>query len=217
MRNEALDERREVSEEMLSLVKLEDWGDRYPSELSGGMQQRVGLARALAADPDILLMDEPFSALDPLIRRQLQDQFLDISSKLAKTSLFITHDLDEAVRMGDRIAIMKDGELVQIGRPDEIILSPVNDYVEAFVGGVSRVKILTAVNVMNPIKSNVEDIKYMENYQEVGADCSLDELMKVVVRNNQPVVVTNKSGEKIGTITERNLLEAMISSKDEHQ
>lgn len=213
MRNKAIDERREVSEEMLSLVQLEDWGDRYPSELSGGMQQRVGLARALAADPDILLMDEPFSALDPLIRRQLQDQFLDISSKLNKTSLFITHDLDEAIRMGDRIAIMKDGELVQIGRPDEIILDPANDYVKAFVGGVSRLKILSAVNVMKPIESNLEEVTHFDNCQEMDADSSLDELMEVVVRNNQPVVVTNESGEKIGTVTEHDLLKAIVSSK----
>ena len=213
MRNETLDERREVAEEMLSLVQLEDWGDRYPSELSGGMQQRVGLARALAADPDILLMDEPFSALDPLIRRQLQDQFLDISSKLNKTSLFITHDLDEAIRMGDRIAIMKDGEFVQIGRPDEIILSPVNDYVEAFVGGVSRLKILSAINVMKPLQRDIKEVTHLENYQMVDADCSLDELMEIIVRNNESVVVTSRSGEKIGTITERDLLEAMISNK----
>ena len=217
MRDETLDERREVAEEMLSLVQLEDWGDRYPSELSGGMQQRVGLARALAADPDILLMDEPFSALDPLIRRQLQDQFLDISSKLNKTSLFITHDLDEAIRMGDRIAIMKDGEFVQIGRPDEIILSPVNDYVKAFVGSVSRLKILSAVNVMKPVERNIKEVAYLDDYHVVDADCSLDELMEIVVRNNKSVVVTSESGEQIGTITERDLLEAMISNKAHHE
>ena len=107
----------------------------YPEELSGGMQQRVGLARALAADPDILLMDEPFSALDPLIRRQLQDQFLELARVMRKTTVFITHDLDEAIRLGDRIAIMRDGRLVQIGTPEEIVTAPADDYVADFVPG----------------------------------------------------------------------------------
>jgi glycine betaine/proline transport system ATP-binding protein len=213
MRNESLDRRREVAGDMLSLVQLEGWGDRYPSELSGGMQQRVGLARALAADPDILLMDEPFSALDPLIRRQLQDQFLEISSKLNKTSLFITHDLDEAIRMGDRIAIMKDGELVQIGQPSEIILNPVDDYVKAFVGGVSRLKLLSAVTVMKPIESNLQNVTSFDDYPRVDADCSLDKLMEVIISNDQPVAVTNESGKLIGTITARNLLEAIVDTK----
>ena len=124
VRNVAKDLRRKVAEEKLAIVNLDGWEDRFPSELSGGMQQRVGLARALAADPDILLMDEPFSALDPLIRRQLQDQFIELSKVMNKTSLFITHDLDEAIRLGHRIAIMKDGVLVQIGTPEHIITEP---------------------------------------------------------------------------------------------
>jgi ABC-type proline/glycine betaine transport system ATPase subunit len=114
------------------------------------MQQRVGLARALAADPDILIMDEPFSALDPLIRRQLQDQFLSLSKDMGKTTLFITHDLDEAIRMGSRIAIMKDGVIVQIGVPEEIVTKPVDDYVADFVAGISRLKLVYAHTVMEP-------------------------------------------------------------------
>ena len=122
------------------MVELVGYEDLFPSELSGGMQQRVGLARALASNPDVLLMDEPFSALDPLIHRQLQDQFMDLSANLQKTTVFITHDLDEAIRIGDRIAIMKDGRIVQIGTPEEIITKPVDDYVRDFVEGISKLK-----------------------------------------------------------------------------
>mgnify|MGYP002019283671 FL=1 len=146
-------------------------------------------------------------------RRQLQDQFLEISSKLNKTSLFITHDLDEAIRMGDRIAIMKDGELVQIGQPSEIILNPVDDYVKAFVGGVSRLKLLSAVTVMKPIESNLQNVTSFDDYPRVDADCSLDKLMEVIISNDQPVAVTNESGKLIGTITARNLLEAIVDTK----
>ena len=124
--------RLERAYEVLKMVDLAGWEKAYPDELSGGMQQRVGLARALAADPDILLMDEPFSALDPLIRRQLQDYFLDLSKITKKTTVFITHDLDEAIRLGSRIAIMKDGALIQIGTPEEIITEPADDYVADF-------------------------------------------------------------------------------------
>ena len=134
----------------------------YPSELSGGMQQRVGLARALAADPEILLMDEPFSALDPLIRRGLQDEFLALSRDMKKTTLFITHDLDEAIRMGTRIAIMKDGEIVQIGTPEDIVTKPADDYVEKFVAGISKLKLIYAHTVMIPVA------QYERTTQETG-------------------------------------------------
>src|SRR5262249_50240263 len=122
-------ERREKAAKALALVGLSNWGNRYCHELSGGMQQRVGLARAMASDPAILLMDEPFSALDPLIRRQLQTEFLELSRVARKTTIFITHDLEEAIRVGHRIAIMKDGRLMQIGTPVEIVLSPADSYV----------------------------------------------------------------------------------------
>lgn len=133
--------RLEKAAEMLSLVELDGWGNKYAHELSGGMQQRVGLARALAADPDVLLMDEPFSALDPLIRRQLQDEFIRLSEIMHKTTMFITHDLDEAVRVGERIAIMRDGRIVQVGRPEEIMAAPADDYVADFVAGISPMKL----------------------------------------------------------------------------
>ena len=143
--------RWEVSQRCLSLVNLDGYEDRFPSELSGGMQQRVGLARALASDPEILLMDEPFSALDPLIRRRLQEQFMSLSAELNKTTVFITHDLDEAIRIGGRIAIMNDGRIVQIGTPEEIVTNPIDDYVRDFVEGISTLKLVFAHTIMERI------------------------------------------------------------------
>lgn len=141
-------ERRARAFEKLELVGLEKWADRYPNELSGGMQQRVGLARALASDPSILLMDEPFSALDPVIRRDLQNQFLDLSQVMKKTTVFITHDLEEAMKLGTRIAIMRDAKIVQIGTSNEIVMKSADEYVRNFVSGISRQTILKAKNIM---------------------------------------------------------------------
>ena len=138
-----------VSDHTLELVDLVGYEDRLPKELSGGMQQRVGIARALASDPEVLLMDEPFSALDPLIRLQLQDQFKALVAHLKKTTLFITHDLDEAIRIGHRIAIMKDGVIVQIGTPEEIVMNPADDYVREFVQGISKLKLVKAHSILS--------------------------------------------------------------------
>lgn len=140
--------RFERATQALEMVGLKGWEDSYPDSLSGGMQQRVGIARALATDPDILLMDEPFSALDPLIRQDMQDELLDIQQKLQKTILFVTHDLDEALKVGDRIALMKDARIVQMGSPEDILLSPASDYVARFVENVNRSRALTASTVM---------------------------------------------------------------------
>ncbi|REB08593.1 glycine betaine/L-proline ABC transporter ATP-binding protein [Sporosarcina sp. BI001-red] len=144
----AKDERNNQAVESLRLVGLAGYESQYPGQLSGGMQQRVGLARALANDPDILLMDEAFSALDPLIRKDMQDELLQLHEDMGKTIIFITHDLDEALRIGDRIALMKDGEIVQIGTPEEILMNPSNDYVERFVEDVDLSKVLTANHIM---------------------------------------------------------------------
>ncbi len=141
-------EREQHALDALALVGLKGWEDKYPSQLSGGMKQRVGLARALANDADILLMDEAFSALDPLIREEMQDELLSLQQKMNKTIVFITHDLNEALKLGDRIAFVRDGALVQIGTPEEIIKNPADDYVAKFVRGVDRSKILTAGDVM---------------------------------------------------------------------
>ncbi|ADU28610.1 quaternary amine ABC transporter ATP-binding protein [Evansella cellulosilytica] len=142
------EQRTKTALSSLELVGLKGYEDQYPDQLSGGMQQRVGLARALANDPEVLLMDEAFSALDPLIRKDMQDELLDLQVSMKKTIIFITHDLDEALRIGDRIALMKDGSIVQIGTPEEILVNPANDYVEKFVEDVDRSKVLTAQHIM---------------------------------------------------------------------
>lgn len=144
----SVEERYKRTHEALDLVGLLDWEKHYPSELSGGMQQRVGLARALAVNPEILLMDEAFSALDPLIRKQMQEEFLKLLAIVKKTIVFITHDLDEALKLASRIAVMKDGRIVQIGTPEEIVMQPADDYVSEFVSSVSRTKVVSAKNLM---------------------------------------------------------------------
>lgn len=153
----AKEERSKKARTSLEMVGLGNYVDQYPSQLSGGMQQRVGLARALANDPEVLLMDEAFSALDPLIRKEMQDELLDLQDTMKKTIIFITHDLDEALRIGDKIALMKDGSIVQVGSPEEILMNPANDYVEKFVEDVDRSKVLTAYNIMKrPETVNIE-------------------------------------------------------------
>lgn len=150
------DEREMKANKALDLVGLNGFADQYPDQLSGGMQQRVGLARALASDAEILLMDEAFSALDPLNRRDMQDELLDLQEDMQKTIVFISHDLNEALRIGDHIMIMKDGEIVQIGTPEEILSQPADDYVDKFIEGVDRSQVYTAANVM--IRANTVNI-----------------------------------------------------------
>ncbi len=150
--------RRHSAMKWVETVGLAGYESAWPSQLSGGMQQRVGLARALCGDPAILLMDEAFSALDPLIRTEMQDQLLEIQSRLRKTIVFITHDLDEALRLGNRIAILKDGALSQVGRPEEILLAPADDYVAAFVGDVNRARVLTVAKAMGPPRPRLSDV-----------------------------------------------------------
>lgn len=151
-------EAQKIAKKWMSAVDLEGYENVYPDQLSGGQQQRVGLARALSTDADILLMDEAFSALDPLIRGQMQDQLIRLQNELKKTIVFITHDLDEALRLGDRIAILKEGELVQTGEPHEILLHPINEYVASFVRDVNRARALTVKNVMQPPLMRIQDL-----------------------------------------------------------
>jgi len=150
--------RQKRATEVLKLVGLDGWENHYPDELSGGMQQRVGIARALAVDPEILLFDEPFSALDPLIRREMQDELIKLQQMMHKTVIFITHDFLEAVKLGDYIAIMKDGEIVQMGTPERVILHPVNDYVQEFTKDVPRTRVLVAGSIMQPCQVVVSEI-----------------------------------------------------------
>ncbi|MFH1560290.1 MAG: glycine betaine/L-proline ABC transporter ATP-binding protein [Chloroflexota bacterium] len=148
-------ERHERARETLEMVGLKGWEEAYTTELSGGMQQRVGLARALTVDPEILLMDEPFSALDPLIRREMQDELLDLQQRLRKTIVFITHDLTEALKLGDRIAIMRDGKIVQLGTPEDIVENPADEYVAEFVRDISKTRVLGAGSIMQEPEATV--------------------------------------------------------------
>lgn len=195
------EKRKEQAIESLKLVGLEGYEQSFPDELSGGMKQRVGLARALANDPDILLMDEAFSALDPLIRKDMQDELLELQSKMEKTIVFITHDLDEALRIGDRIALMKDGNVVQIGTPEEILTEPANEYVERFVEDVDLSKVLTASNVM--LRAETMGI-------DKGPRVAL-QLMKE--RGISNIYIVNKKQELLGAITAQQAVEAVNTGK----
>ncbi|MFJ9817203.1 glycine betaine/L-proline ABC transporter ATP-binding protein [Streptomyces sp. NPDC101151] len=196
-------ERARRADEALALCGLAGWEDSWPDELSGGMQQRVGLARALATDADLLLMDESFSALDPLIRRDMQDQLLELQKTLKKTIVFITHDLNEAMRLGDRIAVMRDGRIVQTGTAEDILLRPANDYVASFIKDVDRSRVLTAAAVMDT---------------EVGgdeADCgcetaapgtSFAELCAISARLTHPVAVLDADRALVGVVPRQRLV-----------
>ena len=151
------DERYEIAQEMLNKVGLEGWEEARTSELSGGMQQRVGLARALTVDPTILLMDEPFSGLDPLIRRQMREELADLQAELQKTIVFITHDLDEAVTIGDRIAIMRDGRITQLGTPEDIITNPIDDFVKEFTRDISQTRVLSVQSIASDLEQVFEN------------------------------------------------------------
>ncbi|WP_415919516.1 quaternary amine ABC transporter ATP-binding protein [Tateyamaria sp. SN6-1] len=203
--------RAQKADQALETVSLHGYGDRLPSELSGGMQQRVGLARALAADPEILLMDEPFSALDPLIRRNLQDEFLGLSQNLKKTTVFITHDLDEAIRMGDRIGIMKDGEIVQIGTAEDIVTAPADDYVADFVAGISRLKLVSAAKIMTPLDAFMAQnagINLDTGCPEAVPEDDLDTLVGLSTGSDKPVLI--KSDDKVvGIVTKDTLLRGL--------
>ena len=214
IRNINKNERMRRAAKMLKTVELDAWGNKFAHELSGGMQQRVGLARALAADPEVLLMDEPFSALDPLIRRQLQDEFIKLSAVMQKTTMFITHDLDEAVRIGDRIAIMRDGRVVQIGTAEEIVMNPADDYVSDFVAGISRLTIVRAHAVMQPIE------KYKASFgappddaPRVREGASLSELIQLAIDSDAPIVVRDNDID-VGVITRPDILQTVIEGTE---
>ena len=202
-----------ISDHALRLVDLAGFEDRLPSELSGGMQQRVGIARALASDPEILLMDEPFSALDPLIRLQLQDQFRALVADLGKTTLFITHDLDEAIRIGHRIAIMKDGVIVQIGTPEDIVMTPTDDYVREFVKSISRLKLIRAHSVMEPIDRFLAGFDgTLDGAPRADENADLDRLIDLSAESDAPVVIT-ENGVDVGVVNKTRLLRGIQGGK----
>ncbi|KJG17833.1 choline ABC transporter ATP-binding protein [Photobacterium angustum] len=183
MQNIPKKERHQRAREQLEMVGLAEWEDKYPSELSGGMQQRVGLARAFVMDTDILLMDEPFSALDPLIRAQLQDELLALQSKLNKTILFVSHDLDEALKIGNNIAIMESGELIQHGKPEEIVLNPKTDYVRDFVAHTNPLNVLKGRSLMTPLTA-------LEQQGNTYKVCDADELW--IAQNEDTLTIVNE-------------------------
>ena len=202
--------------EILNIVELQGWGNKYAHELSGGMQQRVGLARALAADPEILLMDEPFSALDPLIRRQLQKEFIKLSKQLKKTTVFITHDLDEAVKVGHRIAIMRDGMVIQVGTPEEIVMNPKDDYVADFVKGISRLEVVKAKSIMKSIDQFTQENGAIPNEAvRMDENDDLSSLIEHSVSSNKPIVICNKEGSELGVVTQKDLLVSIVEGQDE--
>ena len=215
IRGVAKNRRMEIAERILAMVELAGWGNKYAHELSGGMQQRVGLARAIAVDSKILLMDEPFSALDPLIRRQLQDEFMQLASMMTKTTVFITHDLDEAVRVGNRIAIMRDGRIVQVGTPQDIVMHPADDYVAEFVAGISRLKVVRAHTVMRPLEAYEREVGALaEDLPSFGADESLSVLIQSAIDRDAPIVIADDSGKRIGVITRSDLLKTVIEGTE---
>ena len=197
-------ERTAKAMEVLELVGLKGWEDRYPRELSGGMQQRVGLARAMAVDPEILIFDEPFSALDPLIRREMQDELLSLQAKLQKTMVFITHDFLEAIKMGDHIAIMKDGEISQIGTPEEIVANPVNKYVSDFTEDVPRYKVLSAGKIMRAPSAKAKG-------DPVKVSAKIEKLIDRVAESDTPVPVADAEGAIVGEIDRTMIIRAMQS------
>ena len=201
VRGAARDERNARAREMIKLVGLEGRESYFPRELSGGQQQRVGIARSLAVGPDIWFLDEPFSALDPLIRREMQDEFLRLQKMLKKTIVFITHDFDEAVRLGDRIGIMKDGKLVQLARPEEMVSQPADDYVREFTKNAPRDRILTVGSIASPGPAGRGDA--------VPASARLCDVASFVLSSEKPVTVVDTAGQPLGTVSREAMIEAL--------
>ena len=199
-------ERRERARQLLATVGLDGWSDHYPQQLSGGMQQRVGLARALAVDPEVLFFDEPFSALDPLIRREMQDEFISLQERLQRTLIFITHDFDEALKLADRIAIMRDGEFVQVGTPAAILTEPADDYVRAFTQDAPIAKVLMACSLMRPLG----DVSPEPTWQRISTVAPLEEALPLLLASGNPLVVCNVDEEPVGLLHGADVAEVVL-------
>lgn len=196
-------ERETRAQAMIDLVGLKGRERRFPSELSGGQQQRVGIARSLAVEPEIWFLDEPFSALDPLIRREMQSELMRLQSVLKKTIVFITHDFDEAIRLADRVAIMKDGEIIQIGTPEQLVINPATDYVAEFTRDVNRAKVLSAQSLMVAVLGNASA------YPKVAAKAKIVSFAAGIVESATPFAVTGSHGEIIGEVTPRAVIDLL--------
>jgi len=207
VRGEKKAERRERAMNMVDLVGLTGYDQSYPDQLSGGMQQRVGLARALAGDPELLLFDEPFSALDPLIRRDMQNEVVRLHHELGKTMVFITHDLSEALKLGDRILIMRDGEIVQIGPPDEVVARPADDYVKEFVSDVPKSHVLTLRWVMRPVDESVTS-----DSPVLQSDVIVREAARVVLAAQGSVRVA-EGDQIVGMVDDEDILRVVVAEE----
>ncbi len=210
MQGKSEEERDKIAMEKIEAVGLNGFENQFPNQLSGGMQQRVGLARALATNSDIMLMDEAFSALDPLIRSDMQKQLIDLQSELKKTIVFITHDLDESLRLGDHIGILNAGKLVQVGTPVDIIMNPADDYVKAFVKDVNRAKVVKAKVIMT--KASETNGIDKSNLVKVNEDQFIEEFLPQIVCTNANCEVVDKSGNVTGYITNKELQSSLTKS-----
>lgn len=197
--------RETKAREVIELVGLSGREDYYPRELSGGQQQRVGIARSLAVEPDVWFLDEPFSALDPLIRREMQDEFIRLQALLHKTIVFITHDFDEAIRLADRIAVMKDGEVIQIATPEQLVLNPATDYVEEFTRHIPRSKIVTIGSIMSSVR--------VTEGERIPASSTVDEVSKVIVESSQALPVVDSEGQIIGSIGRETVINVLVNGE----
>ena len=201
-------QREKRAREVIELVGLEGREFYYPRELSGGQQQRVGIARSLSVEPKIWFLDEPFSALDPLIRREMQDEFLRIQSMLSKTIVFITHDFNEAVRLADQIAIMKDGSIIQIGTPEELVLQPADRYVEEFTNDLARAKVFSAKSIM--VAKNPD----IPSGGQILQTAKIEDLAEEVINSEHPFDVIDSSGKVVGQITREAVLSVLVKTQN---
>ena len=199
------DEIKKKALKVIELVGLKDRENYFPKELSGGQQQRVGIARSLAVDPEVWFLDEPFSALDPLIRKEMQDEFLRLQHLLHKTIIFITHDFDEAIKLADRIAIMKDGLIIQVGTPEQLVINPATNYVKEFTNDILRSKVLTASSIMEEISNKTN------NYIKINEKSVVENFAADLIDNNKNALVVNDENKEVGVITKEKVIDILIN------
>ena len=199
------DEIKKKALKVIELVGLKGRENYFPKELSGGQQQRVGIARSLAVDPEVWFLDEPFSALDPLIRKEMQDEFLRLQNLLHKTIIFITHDFDEAIKLADRIAIMKDGLIIQVGTPEQLVINPATNYVKEFTNDILRSKVLTASSIMEKISNKTN------NYIKINEKSVVESFAADLIDNNKNALVVNDENKEVGIVTKEKVIDILIN------
>ena len=199
------DEIKKKALKVIELVGLKDRENYFPKELSGGQQQRVGIARSLAVDPEVWFLEEPFSALDPLIRKEMQDEFLRLQNLLHKTIIFITHDFDEAIKLADRIAIMKDGLIIQVGTPEQLVINPATNYVKEFTNDILRSKVLTASSIMEKMSNKTN------NYIKINEKSVVENFAADLIDNNKNALVVNDENKEVGVVTKEKVIDILIN------